>query len=410
MHVQSGQTSHVYKVFVVSITLTVLLMLSAIFLGMSIRTRQLIYEENITQARSLFNSILLTRKWNAHYGGVYVEKKNGITSNPYLVSPDITSVDGTVYTKRNPALMTREISEYAASEGLFRFHITSLNPLNPGNSPDLFERQSLEKFSKGQKETYVLEVQGEQAQFRYMAPLHVEQACLPCHAAQGYKVGDIRGGLSVSFDVAQVQQKLRRNTLLIILAGLTAAISLLGLFYFFTRRLIKKVEDARRQIETMAITDGLTGLYNRRHLIERSDQEFKRAQRLKKNLSCIMIDIDHFKSVNDEHGHLAGDRVLSEVASRLRASLRAYDIIGRYGGEEFLIILPDAGIQNAAHLAERLRLTIKETSIADIPVSISLGVTCMADRDGSVDDLIRRSDECLYRAKKNGRDRIESAP
>lgn len=108
---------NIYTTFIISTSLVVALVLSGIFLDMAVRTRQLMNEDNIIQARVLFNTIVLTRKWNANYGGVYVEKKKGVESNPYLVNPDIKTADGRVFTLRNPALMSRELSEYAEKEG-----------------------------------------------------------------------------------------------------------------------------------------------------------------------------------------------------------------------------------------------------------------------------------------------------
>ncbi|WP_333656424.1 GGDEF domain-containing protein [Dissulfurispira sp.] len=107
---------------------------------------------------------------------------------------------------------------------------------------------------------------------------------------------------------------------------------LLGLIYFFTIRLIKRVYEARKQIEKLATTDGLTEIFNRRHLISRFEEEFERTKRLKKELGCIILDIDRFKSINDNYGHCVGDEVLKEVANRTKNSIRPYDIFGRYGG------------------------------------------------------------------------------
>src|SRR5208283_1929680 len=123
------ETKH-YKIYVISITLTIVLTLSVLFLGIAIKTRQLIAEDNLIQARALMDSVVMTREWNDHYGGVYVEKKKGMQSSPYLQNPDIHTIDGKVFTKKNHAVMTREISEHARENGLFTFHITSLTPLN----------------------------------------------------------------------------------------------------------------------------------------------------------------------------------------------------------------------------------------------------------------------------------------
>jgi len=397
----------------VSISLTIIAVLSGIFFITTARTRQLIDEENVIRARTLFNGIILTRKWNANHDGVYVEKKTGDKSNPYLTDPDIKTTDGKVYTKKNPALMTREISEYAEKEGLFKFHLTSLNLLNPANKPDDFETRALSLFEKGIKEASHIEKKNGITYFRYMAPLYVEQECLKCHSAQGYKIGEVRGGISITFDIENIRSKSKTNTLYAIIFGLLSTSFLLGLIFFFTARLIKKTSEIQQQFEYLAITDGLTGIFNRRHIMTRFNEEFERAQRLKKNLGCIMIDIDKFKSINDEFGHLVGDEVLREVSVRIKNSIRIYDVLGRYGGEEFLVVLPDTDFDNTRSLAERIRENVKANMFlaTDMPlhihITISLGITRITDGDSAIDDIIKRADDGLYKAKNSGRDRVE---
>ncbi len=287
---------NIYTTFIISTSLVIALVLSGIFLDMAIRTRQLLNEENIIQARIVFNTIVLTRKWNANYGGVYVEKKKGVESNPYLENPDIRTVDGRVFTLRNPALMTREISEYAEKEGMFKFHITSLKLMNPHNKPDEFEEKALRQFETGAaKEVSGTELVNNRTYFRYMAPLYIEQDCLQCHQHQNYAIGDVRGGISISFDIEELQDKIRYNAIAIVVFGIITTLLLLGLIYFFTSRLIKKIEEARQTIEKIAITDELTELFNRRHIMSRIEEEFEKFKRLKKKVSCIMADIDNFK-------------------------------------------------------------------------------------------------------------------
>lgn len=399
----------IYKTFIVSISLAIALVLSVIFLGIAIKTSRLIEETTLTQARAIFNSIVLTRKWNAGYGGVYVEKKKGVESNPYLEDPDITTIDGTVYTKKNPALMTREISQLSENETGFKFRITSLKPINPDNAPDEFEKRSLRLFEQGRKEVYRKELINGKFFFRYMAPLFAEDACLKCHARQDYKVHDVRGGVSITLDIHDMQEKLKSNTLCIIVLGVVTALLVLGLICYLTARLIKRISGALQQIEIMASTDVLTGLFNRRHVILRFAEEFERAKRLDNKLGCIILDIDHFKAVNDTYGHLAGDEVLKEVSDRLKNSIRTYDILGRYGGEEFMMVLPESGMEVTKILAERIRSTIRETPVRGLNITISLGAACMEDKDKSIDDIIKRADDGLYKAKNAGRDRVEWA-
>jgi diguanylate cyclase (GGDEF)-like protein len=400
---------NIYRTFIISTSLVIALVLSGIFLDMAIRTRELMNDENIIQARIVFNTIVLTRKWNADYGGVYVVKKKGTASNPYLINPDIKTVDGRILTLRNPAFMTREISEYAEKEGIFKFHITSLKLMNPHNEPDEFEKKSLLLFETGAaRESSRTELVNNRTHFRYMAPLFIENDCLQCHQHQKYALGEVRGGISISFDIEDLQRKIRSNTIAIVLFGIITTVLLLGLLFLLMSQLVKRLDDARQTIEKIAITDALTELFNRRHIMSRFEEEFEKFKRLKMNVSCIMIDIDHFKTINDSYGHLTGDQILKVLSARMRNSVRAYDIIGRYGGEEFLVIMPDTGLEDARGLAERIRTSVREETIGNIAVTLSLGVVCVQESDRSVDDIIRRADENLYRAKNSGRDRISS--
>jgi len=216
-----------WRIFMINISLIIVLFMSAILLGFVIRTNSIIKDQMLLTAQSHFKNIVLTRRWNAEHGGVYVAKVEGTTSNPYLENPDITTVDGNVYTKKNPALMTREISEYANRAGDFTYHITSLMPLNPSNAPDDFEKKALRLFEHGSKELLAIEKTNGMDYFRYMAPLFVEKNCLACHAKQGYKVGDVRGGISVSFDISKVQHKMRINQYFVVLASVLIGFLLL---------------------------------------------------------------------------------------------------------------------------------------------------------------------------------------
>jgi diguanylate cyclase (GGDEF)-like protein len=168
---------------------------------------------------------------------------------------------------------------------------------------------------------------------------------------------------------------------------------------------------ARARLYEAAITDGLTGLHVRRFTLHRLRQEVKRALRYGPGLSVIMADIDHFKEVNDTHGHLAGDRVLEAVAEELRAGLRQdVDIAGRYGGEEFLIVVPQTDLGGARDCAERLRSAVESRAVdigtgSSLRVTMSFGVAQLAPEE-SDQDLIGRADSALYEAKEIGRNRV----
>lgn len=168
-----------------------------------------------------------------------------------------------------------------------------------------------------------------------------------------------------------------------------------------------KLEATTTQLRELSNKDGLTQLFNRRYVEESLEAEFARARRYQHPLSVILTDIDFFKKVNDVHGHLAGDAVLRVVAKRLADGLRGTDILGRYGGEEFLVVLPETDIKGAHILAERLREAIQAEPIEaegeSLTINISLGVTELRDKTAAYAQLIAESDLGLYQSKENGR-------
>jgi diguanylate cyclase len=171
---------------------------------------------------------------------------------------------------------------------------------------------------------------------------------------------------------------------------------------------------ARKQLETelfqQANTDALTGISNRRHLIARAEQELRRARRFARPLAVMMLDLDHFKAINDRHGHAGGDAVLRAVAGAFSACLRGTDSFGRIGGEEFAIIMPETELRDAADVADRMRQRISELVIehdgALIHATVSIGVTALLAQDGDIDAVLHRADQALYMAKQDGRNRV----
>jgi len=173
------------------------------------------------------------------------------------------------------------------------------------------------------------------------------------------------------------------------------------------------VERARmyENFEKMAMIDSLTGLYNRRQLFNLGQIEFSRACRYNHSISVIMLDIDLFKKVNDVYGHIIGDQVLQQIANRCRSVLRTSDIIGRYGGEEFVILLPETGIHQAQNIANRIRLLVLDRPImtdrGEVSVSVSLGISSMeGDCDSRLEWVIDQADQALLKAKDLGRNRV----
>jgi diguanylate cyclase (GGDEF)-like protein len=175
------------------------------------------------------------------------------------------------------------------------------------------------------------------------------------------------------------------------------------------------VSNARlfEQVQRLAITDALTGLHNRRHFFSLAEREFARAVRYDRAVAAIMLDIDHFKAVNDAHGHAVGDEVLREVAARCTASLRSVDLLGRYGGEEFVALLPETDWKGTRDAADRLRDSIGSTPIATqagpVCVTVSVGFALCAENCTDLAALIHHADQALYAAKVAGRNRVEPA-
>ena len=171
---------------------------------------------------------------------------------------------------------------------------------------------------------------------------------------------------------------------------------------------------AQEALRLQATHDALTGIWNRGALFELLRAEVERAQRKPTSLSLFLIDLDNFKRVNDQFGHLAGDATLREIAQRLSAAVRVYDILGRYGGEEFIVAAAELGTELPHQFAERLRLAVCASPVrtpkADVTVTISIGtVTSNPCGDCSIEKLIQSADAALYQAKANGRNRVEAA-
>jgi diguanylate cyclase (GGDEF)-like protein len=177
--------------------------------------------------------------------------------------------------------------------------------------------------------------------------------------------------------------------------------------------LLMQTERADFTAKQLASTDPLTGAYNRRTFLELIEKELSRARRFESPVSLVMLDLDHFKRINDTHGHLAGDRVLQRFADVVRAELRKEDVLVRYGGEEFCVLVPDVAGPGAVTLAGRIRAAVaREPFLIDgieIPVTTSAGVAARIDEGPEdVDRLVNRADEALYLAKRRGRDRVAS--
>jgi diguanylate cyclase (GGDEF)-like protein/hemerythrin-like metal-binding protein len=497
-----------------------------------IDTRREERERALTTAKAFFQQIVISRQWNALHGGVYVPLTSETQPNEYLPvqNRDLTADNGLKLTKINPAYMTRQIAELSLKNKLgIQFHVTSLMPIRPGNKATEWEERWLKSFEQGVREQGEFLDDDNITWFRYMAPLIVKTECLQCHAQQGCKEGDIRGGISVSLPYPSHDHFLRVASygavalvglILIFFGGhlyarkqrlfdatfnspiptcvtgkdfsilianeayweifghlpdkqktikchehrtgkschteccpltrimngessykcetlkednsvikhfiviakplLDARDRVLGCvesFYDITerKRIEKELEDSNRKLELLSISDGLTGIANRRRFDEMLEQEYARHSRAGAKLSLIMLDIDHFKQFNDCYGHVEGDKCLQQVAQVIAACApRPTNLVARYGGEEFACILPETECIGAITISEKIRQAIidrgiphKKSKVADC-VTVSLGVVtvrCIAG--GMAMDVVTQADELLYQAKASGRNRVE---
>jgi diguanylate cyclase (GGDEF)-like protein len=171
----------------------------------------------------------------------------------------------------------------------------------------------------------------------------------------------------------------------------------------------RKAEEQARDLHRLATTDELTGLFNRRRFLALAAAEWRRFQRYRRPLSLLMLDVDRFKSINDHYGHDAGDRVLAHIAQLCRNQKRSADVIGRLGGEEFAVLLPETDLEEAGLFAERLRRAVAEEAVpiagGAVRVTLSIGAS-EARRARDLADLMRQADLALYEAKRTGRNRV----
>ncbi|KAA0873611.1 diguanylate cyclase [Nitrincola tapanii] len=386
------------------------------------------YEMARQRGEVVFHLVQTMRYWNTRHGGVYAAETPETPSNPYLQveEKDFITPSGRAMTMLNPAYMTRQLAELLRG-GKLEIHLTSDRLMNPKNRPDAWEEEAIRQLRDEGKAEFV-QVVGER--FRYMAPLFIEPGCQKCHTS--YEIGDFRGGLSVSFPVDQIdeitthlyRQSFFTHFIVYIALSLTGMLSLIGL-----QRLIRSLQQERIERETiieertadlhqeidrrkksqdklhyLAHHDELTRTKNRRWILQQLKQLSAEGE---SQFALLMLDIDHFKKINDRYGHEAGDSILMQFVARMQQSLRQSDCLGRYGGEEFLILLPATDAQDAMEIAERLRKSSSDHPYTlhkdSIWVTVSIGVASTQSNETTPEELIGRADQALYRAKHAGR-------
>jgi len=388
-----------------------LLVFWTLFLGYMFQRETTLSENRLrdialSQARALFHQVVDMRDWNARHGGVYVPVTAETPPNPWLDVPyrDETTLSGRHLTLMNPAYMTRQIAELTRERRGIRLHLTSRTPLRPENKPAPWEDEALKAFERGEVEQVDF-ARGDSGHetFRYMAPLPVEESCLPCHAKQGYAVGQVRGGISVTYPsdlLASSRGAFRRN---VVLASVVLWLLGAGLITAVTAAYHQKMLMVAR-LRELALVDELTGLHNRRGFRMLAEKQLQIAQRTGNPDLLLFIDLDRMKHINDEMGHEAGDAALRRTAAVLHAAFRTSDILARLGGDEFVVLCPNTGPETAPALLVELERHVGNANAADAAhwrLALSAGWAAFDPRQPvTLDELIRKADASMYATKQ----------
>lgn len=237
--------------FIIGVVVVLMITMGVSFFFISKKHEDLVLKQIELQAKALFKQIVLTRRWIADHGGIFVEKAPWSAPNPYLAEPEIIDIKGRKYIKESPAMVTKELSKYAKEEGLYWFRITSLKLVNPENAPDEFERDALYRFERNEVRELSKVVQmGTSSFYRYIAPLYIEKSCLKCHSHQDYKLGDVRGAISVTVPMDYAFSMIRSGRRDMVLAGVATISMLMVVLYIMMRELVlRPVRELKSSME-----------------------------------------------------------------------------------------------------------------------------------------------------------------
>lgn len=375
-----------------------------------LQLEQLVEREALVRLESANN----IRRWIVGFGGVYAPVSEHHQPNPYIpesANRDIESTTGIQLTIANSISALSHImgKENRVEGGYIRF--TGPDPLKQSNLPDAWETGALRRLAAGEKLLGDFTELEDKPYYRLMQPLYLKPKCYKCHEYRSFELGDIVGGLGVNVDL-EVYSGLRHgmyrahliNYLVIWVIG-AVAIGFVGRRW---RGFMAERDDYSRQLRELATHDSLTGFLNRHQLDVFFNKELARAKRNHGALSILMVDMDNFKTINDRYGHQAGDKVIKSIARQLQECTRASDYVVRYGGDEFLFLLPESDHARCLEKAEALRKRVASAPIrlddqTEVRMSLSIGAASYPNHGSTRQELIEQADLAVYKAKQEGR-------
>jgi signal transduction histidine kinase len=320
-----------------------------------------IMEQVKKQAVILYKQVVLTRQWAALHGSVLIPKTASVRSNPFLEEADVTSQDGKVFTRVTPSVMTKMLSDLAAESQYYSFRITNSDPLNAANAPDPLEEEALEKFRSGSSEE-VIKIDDRQGitKLRYIAPLYVDETCMNCHMAQGYKVGEVGGCLSIFIPMDEAKSAIRANKAILLGGGFTLAVSLVLVLFLAARSLVfNRIREIRQSVDQMSFTE----------LDKKTNQP---GDELKEIADfCYMLD-DRLRNQHKELARMIAEATqdLSETNQDLEAANKQLATLNKTKSDFFTDVshelrTPLTSIKGAADILER-KAACSDTIYLDI--------------------------------------------
>lgn len=345
-----------------------------------------------------------------------------------LMSPEYFTaklMSFTFIARRIQELLNEQRRSHGVPETYFK--LATDNPRNPINQADAAESRLLKQMNAGEIKEYrqITEIEGRRFLYLALPVERTDRTCMRCHSEPaaapaelvrvygehrgfGERMGEIRALISIRAPLEGFEEKARQTLWIVGSAALFALASIFAMINFFLTRLDAQQQTIvlkNLQLEHLSATDPLTGAYNRRGLTRRLDEEIARADRFGLDLCVILLDVDHFKRINDGHGHHVGDEVLAKLAAKVAGAIRGSDIFGRWGGEEFVLVVPQQGLADAERIAEKLRNEVADAALVPgIALTVSLGVSQYSNGEPAA-SIIARADKALYAAKAGGRNR-----